>query len=110
MDESARHCACEQDGLNCTSVAAQYVDVSVPLKLKPYAIVGDLTTECCGEPVVSLRPCPGGNCCCGCEITITQTLCVRIPVRYGANADVGDATSLCLRAPHCVNPGNNLCR
>ncbi|MEG1633942.1 MAG: hypothetical protein RR314_07825 [Oscillospiraceae bacterium] len=94
----------------CTSVTSQYADVSVPLKLKPYALVGKMTTECCGEPMFALRPCQGAGGSCGCEITITQTVCIRIPIEYGAEADVGDTTTACRRNSNCAGGAGFGCR
>lgn len=98
-------CAEKQQPITCTSVTSQYADVSVPLKLSPYANVGALVTECCGEPVLALRPCQSGNCSCGCEITITQTICIRIPIEYGTAADVGGTTAICKKNCNCASAG-----
>ncbi|MEG1661383.1 MAG: hypothetical protein RR332_02610 [Clostridiales bacterium] len=106
MQES---CIREKEKSTCTSVTSQYADVSVPLKLNPYAIVGNLVTECCGEPIVSLRSCQDGNCSSGCEITITQTVCIKIPLTYGAEADSGDITVICKRRTNCGGNNINVC-
>ncbi len=97
-------CGCPGAGGTCVSVSSQYADVSLPLKVKPYAIVKKVETDCCGEPAVAVRrTCEGG--CAGCEITLTQFLCIRISVEYGAEAEAGDATVNCRHAP-----GGGLCR
>ncbi|MEG0830641.1 MAG: hypothetical protein RSD88_08660 [Anaerovoracaceae bacterium] len=83
--------------LTCTSVHSQCAEVSVPLELKPYATLGELETECCGEPIITLHQNQGSTCSCGCELTITQSVCIRIPLEYGTKADVGETTSCCKR-------------
>ncbi|MEG0036222.1 MAG: hypothetical protein RR147_03815 [Oscillospiraceae bacterium] len=102
-------CGCERENLTCTSTTSQYADVSVSLKLKPYAIVGKMSTECCGEPVIALRPCGSGSC--QCEITITQTVCVRIPIEYGTEADIGETKTNCKKNCGCGDGGTSIpCR
>lgn len=103
-EQKQEACSREKESLTCTSITSQYADVSVPLKLMPYAVVGKLVTECCGEPVVALRQCQGSSTSCGCEITITQVVCTRIPVEYGVEADVGDTAVICKKSLNC--PGN----
>ncbi|MEG1501163.1 MAG: hypothetical protein RR396_04335, partial [Clostridiales bacterium] len=105
--QTRESCVHEKKSLTCTSITSQYADVSLPLKVKPYAIVGKLEAECCGEPIVAVHPCQGANCSCGCEITITQTVCIRIPVEYGADANTGDITAVCKRNQCCPNTGTN---
>lgn len=87
------------DTSTCTNISTQHVDVGVPIKLKPYAIIGEVETVCTGNPVVSLRGGQGVNCChccgCGCEIMITQTIAIKIPVTYGTSADVGETIVNC---------------
>lgn len=107
-EQTQEACSHEKEGLTCTSITSQYADVSVPLKLKPYAVVGKLATECCGDPVIALRQCQGVNCSCGCEITITQTVCIRIPVKYGVEADISDTAILCKKNLNCPNIGINV--
>lgn len=110
-EQPQESCVDVRENLTCTVVTSQYADVSVPMKLKPYANVGELVTECCGEPVIALRSCQGANCSCGCEITITQTICIRIPMEYGTETDVGDTTAICKRNPNCASTGANIgCR
>ncbi|MEG0369998.1 MAG: hypothetical protein RR593_08360 [Hungatella sp.] len=88
-------CTCPEAQVTCTGVSAYYADLSVPIKIRPYAIVGNLETVCCGDPIISCRTGQGNNGSCGCEITITQTICIRIPVEYGTLADIGDTCISC---------------
>lgn len=71
-------------------------EVSLPVRLQPNAAIGEISTECCGEPVVTVRQFCGSRC--GCEIVITQTVCVSIPVEYGAEAQAGDPGVICRKS------------
>lgn len=97
MDEHTEQiCVCPDESVTCTSVSAQYADINIPIKAKPYASIGTVTTDCCGEPIVTVRQACG---CCGCEITITQSLCIKIPVVYGTTVEVGKFEVNCKEAP-----------
>ncbi len=51
---------------------------------------GDATVKCCGKPVVvSGEPCCSGKKNDVCTFTISQTLCVEVPVTFGAQTNVG---------------------
>lgn len=84
----------EQPGA-CLRISTQMADVSLPVRLRPSAVIGEIRTECCCEPSVSVRPLGCGRC--GCEIVITQTVCISIPVEYGAEAQAGDPMVICRR-------------
>ncbi len=88
---------CVGGGPSCLSVATQFAEVSLPVRLLPYIRLGELETECCGEPAVTVRQTPG--CCRGCELVVTQTVCLRIPIRYGASADAGEISVSCKKPP-----------
>ncbi|MEG1687102.1 MAG: hypothetical protein RR022_02945 [Angelakisella sp.] len=103
VDATQTSCGDQKENTTCTSVSAQYMDVSVPIWLRPFATVGTLKTECCSEPVLSLRSCQGTNGSCGCELTITQTICVRIPVEYDTYAEVGEPLVCCKKSQPCCN-------
>lgn len=71
------HRECSED--ECTKVAHQYAEVSLPIEIKPEAKLGNVETECCGEPTVI---CHESQCYGMCEVTIIQKLCIKIPVTY----------------------------
>ena len=93
----------------CAANAYQLTTVCVPVTVTPFAIVGDTITKCCGEPVVT----PGKNTCEGgkngnCVFTITQDICVTVPVEFGASASAGDTYVSCISADSedlCVDCG-----
>ncbi|MFA7215101.1 MAG: hypothetical protein WC187_03530 [Bacillota bacterium] len=80
----------------CVGVGYQPLSVCVPVTVSPFAIEGTSTTFCCGDPVVT----PGPAVCEGvedgiCEFTMTQDLCVRVPVTFGATSLVGSTFVQC---------------
>lgn len=74
----------------------QSASICVPVTVTPFARLGVTTTKCCGDPVVT----PGRKACGGvknglCFFTITQKICVAVPVEFGAVATVGDSYVNC---------------
>lgn len=86
---------CEEVG-TCETAAYQPLSVSVPVKVEPFVSEGEPTTFCCGDPTVIREP---ARCDCidkdTCTFVITQNICVRVPVTFGANASVGKAIVQC---------------
>lgn len=74
----------------CKRNAHQFADISLPVKLKPVTIVGEISTECIGEPSII---CDYSNNLC--EIVITQTICITIPIEYGVKPNVGKSNIKC---------------
>ena len=80
----------------CPAVGYQSASVCVPVTVTPFAQAGATTTKCCGSPVVT----PGRVTCEGirsgaCVFTISQDICVSVPVEFGAEATVGEAYVNC---------------
>lgn len=80
----------------CPTVAYQMSSVCVPVKVTPYARTGATFTKCCGNATVT----PGIAVCDGvkngvCAFTISQNVCIAVPVEFGASAEVGDAYVSC---------------
>ncbi|MEF9915996.1 MAG: hypothetical protein RR275_05060 [Lachnospiraceae bacterium] len=83
----------------CPAVGYQSASICVPVTVTPFAETGVTVTKCCGSPVVM----PGKNTCGGvkngsCSFTISQDICVAIPVVFGATATVGDTFVSCNKA------------
>lgn len=83
----------------CPAVGYQKVGVSVPVTVIPFAQAGATKTKCCGASVVLSgdTPCEGkknGVC----TFTLSQTLCIEIPVDFGATTIVGDTYVDCMKA------------
>lgn len=80
----------------CPAVGYQSASICVPVTVTPFAQAGATTTKCCGSPVVI----PGREVCGGvkngsCFFTISQDICVAVPVEFGAVATVGDSYVSC---------------
>ncbi len=82
------------DGRNdgCTTLNYQYANISVPVEVKPKTTTGDVTIECCDEPVIE---CCTNECKDGLDIVITQKVCIKIPIRYQIETCVGEESIKC---------------
>lgn len=83
----------------CPATGYQKVEICVPVTVKPFAKTGPTTTKCCGKPIVK----PGIIKCDGikngeCFFTISQKICVEVPVAFGAESFTGDTFVNCLDA------------
>ena len=81
----------------CPTVGYQAASICVPVTVTPYANAGATVTKCCGEATVI----PGRQICAGvkngtCSFTLSQNICVAVPVDFGASATVGEAFVECL--------------
>lgn len=80
--------------LPCDSVFFQKETVCVPVTVTPYATPGIAEASCCGEPVINTGSrCPGTQT--SCSFTITQNLCIKIPISFGAAIETGSASVQC---------------
>lgn len=85
---------CEAPDEGCTSTFYQEATVCVPVRVRPFATAGDATATCCGTPVVSSDgSCSGSRN--GCGFTVTQRLCIEIPITFGADVETGAALTQC---------------
>lgn len=80
----------------CPAVGYQSASICVPVTVTPFAQAGVTSTKCCGSPVVT----PGRDICGdirngSCFFTITQDICVAVPVEFGAVATAGDSYVNC---------------
>lgn len=87
----------EPTNKTCPAIGYQRVGVCVPVTVSPFARAGDTFTKCCGEPEIT----SGSTPCRGkkndtCTFTISQVICVEVPVDFGATATVGDTYVDCL--------------
>lgn len=81
---------------SCPTTTYQEVDVCVPVTITPRAEVGEATVTCCGDPTIT----PGAAACAGpvggtCSFTISQRVCVAVPVAFGADTAIGDFAVNC---------------
>lgn len=92
----------------CPTAGYQSASVCVSVNVEPFAEVGTPATQCCGEPVVSV----GKKTCAGtkngvCTFTITQDVCIAVPVSFGAYATRGDIYVDCIGASAEEDCGEN---
>jgi hypothetical protein len=79
---------------SCQSTFYQKETVCVPVHVTPYATPGKATAVCCNKPLVTEGDvCTGGAT--SCSFTITQELCISVPVSFGADIETGDAVVEC---------------
>lgn len=90
-----------QTGGNCNKVSTQCVDVSAPLTLTPTASIGTVTVACQGEPAITCTTSPDGS---SCVVTLTQKVCVTVPMRYGVTMSAGDPKIDCSCGSGCTCP------
>lgn len=83
----------------CPATGYQSATVCVPVTIRPFAKPGKTTTYCKGNPIIK----PDSDTCHGtingvCNFTISQEVCVEVPVDFGATATVGKAVIDCGKA------------
>ncbi len=84
-------CNGEPVGEMCPAVGYVPISVCSPLTLTPFTNVLPTSTFCCGAPIVE----PGATSCLGEEngsvnFTITQNICVKVPIEVGVASEVGN--------------------
>lgn len=79
----------------CQTFTYQTATVCVPVVVTPTAIPGTTRTICCGDPVIN----PGERTCASgsthCYFTVSQRVCIEVPVTFGATVTVGEAHITC---------------
>lgn len=84
------------DDQTCPATAYQEATVCVPVNVRPFVVAGTPLTFCCGDPIVTsdVTTCngvPNGSC----TFTLTQDICVVVPVEFGARTRVGAPSVEC---------------
>lgn len=82
----------------CSKVGTQCVNVAAKMSLTPTAVVGAPTVTCQGAPKVTCVTQPGGA---SCTVTMTQQVCVSVPVRYGVELKSEEPTIACADTDCC---------
>jgi len=85
--------SCEDDKCNVNTF--QEIDVCVPITIEPYVNLGDAIVECTDDPYITPFPCNTWNKNGTCKFTITQRLCVMIPVEFRAAVSSGPTSVIC---------------
>lgn len=91
--------ACPLSG--CDKVGTQCMDVTAPLTFTPTTVVGTISVSCQGSPEISCVTDETGSTC---VVTMTQRVCVSVPIRYGVTMTCDDPTIRC--ADNCVGSGS----
>ena len=84
--------ACPVTG--CNKSGTQCVDISQEVILSPTATVGTVITTCQGSPTVECTTNAEGT---ACTVTLTQRVCVTIPVTFGVTKTDGEPGILCAK-------------
>lgn len=98
-EDACQPCSC------CNKVGTQCVDVAAPLTLTPVATVGSATMSCQEEPRVVCVTSDDGT---SCTVTVTQRVCVSVPIRYSVEVDPACPTIVC--AETSENNGCSCCK
>jgi hypothetical protein len=93
FDPDKRHCP-----EDCSKTGYEVAEVSVPVEVLPVTKVGEVETDCCGEPHVSCECDPCTNTC---KIVITQRIKIKIPVKIGIKTFTGESQICCVPG-HCL--------
>lgn len=76
----------------CAKTGTQCVSVSTPVVLTPVADVGAVSVSCAGEPAATCTANAKGT---ACTVTLTQRLCVSIPITFGVDHTGGEPSIGC---------------
>ncbi len=87
----------KDDKRDCDKKAEQVVDISLPIEVCPEADLGRIETECCGKPCVECEQEPCGS---SVSIIITQSVKIKIPVKFGIKTIEGNSFIKCCDK-HC---------
>lgn len=100
----------QENQQTCPVIGYQKASICVPVTVKPFAEAETPQTKCCGTAVIT----SGTDVCGGtangeCVFTISQDICMAIPVNFGATAQVGTTYVSCIEASNkniCTDCGN----
>ena len=79
----------------CNVTGERLLDIALPVRVRPFATVGDVVSRCCGTATIVPEyqdfPPDEPNC----DFTIHQRVCVQVPVEFGAAVEPGRVHSEC---------------
>ncbi|MGI5921507.1 MAG: hypothetical protein ACOX6I_07200 [Syntrophomonadaceae bacterium] len=82
------------DDNTCTRTVHQKTMVNVPIAIKPFSFTGPTSTVCSSDPVIrNIRWTETKEQVC--YVTVSQEICVEIPLHFGAKAHVGPSWVEC---------------
>lgn len=85
----------------CDKTGTQCVDISASMTLEPMASVGTVTVTCQGNPDITCVTNGSGT---SCTVTMTQQICISVPIRYGVTMTSCEPTIACADN-NCVGCG-----
>lgn len=78
----------------CKEIIEKFLTICIPVTVTPKVKTGRIKTECCGNPIISLKK--HENCCKGmsddecCKFTIIQKMKVEIPIDFDAMTKIDE--------------------
>ena len=79
----------------CDVLGQQMANVCLPVSVQPFATVGTIVTRCCGAAIIAPGTVCSGTPNMNCNFTISQRICVEVPVEFGATVTPGEAHVQC---------------
>ncbi len=92
MEQTTAFSGCDDRGDGCSTVNYQYANISIPIAIRPKTRTGDITIECCEEPVIE---CCDSECENSIDLVVTQKVCIKIPIKYQIESCVGEESISC---------------
>ena len=83
-------CACQDDK---DKNVRHYLEISVPVEVRPEVKVGRIEAYPCGEPVVMCDECKKKPETC--RLVIAQKICVKVPLKYSFRTEAGESFTDC---------------
>ena len=75
------------EAAECESLFNHRETVCVPVTVTPFARPGSARTICCGKPKISTET--------SCSFTVSQELCIELPITFGAHVETGSISVQC---------------
>ena len=95
--------ACQSDYLNsCGRIGTQCVDIEAAMTLTPTADMGTVTVSCQGTPNITCETNGNGT---SCTVTMTQQICVSVPINYGVEL-TAETPRIACADNHCIGCGS----
>ncbi|WP_242966707.1 hypothetical protein [Desulfosporosinus sp. FKA] len=94
----------------CPATVHETVCVQADVTITPSVVVGDVESFCVGDPIIGA--CPGTPSPTGtCTFTVSQNICVEIPLTFSAGATAVPSGIVCGKAQigQCVPPSFTCC-
>ena len=80
----------DRDRDDCRAVINKKIEVNTPVKVNVKSRSGNINVTCSKPRIANFSPHPDCNSD-SCEFTVSQLICVEIPICYHVRADVGSS-------------------